>query len=123
MTRPQKDDARGRARFSDDLVHERLIVDGPIGALSHPLMHESFSSLEEVLRKVNQYSSAGAQMMAAGRRRGSLASAVTHGAWTFMRTYFFQAGFLDGREGFMLAVSNAEGVYYRYLKTWLLGKR
>jgi hypothetical protein len=25
-------------------------------------------------------------------------------------------GFLDGREGFMLAVSNAEGAYYRYLK-------
>ena len=30
--------------------------------------------------------------------------------------FFLQAGFLDGREGFMLAVSNAEGVYYRYLK-------
>ena len=115
--------ARGRAHFSEDLVHERLIVDGPIGGLSHPLMHESFVRLEEVLRKVNRYSSAGAQMMAAGGRRGSLASAVTHGAWTFMRTYFLQAGFLDGREGFMLAVSNAEGVYYRYLKAWLLGKR
>ena len=115
--------ARGRARFSDDLVHERLIVDGPIGTLSRPLMHESFTSLEEVLSKVNQYSSAGARMMAAGGRGGSLASAVAHGAWTFMRTYFFQAGFLDGREGFMLAVSNAEGVYYRYLKAWLLGKR
>ena len=115
--------ARGRARFSDDLVHERLIVDGPVGGLTHPLMHESFTSLEEVLRKVNRYSSAGAQMMAASGRRGSLASAVAHGAWTFMRTYFLQAGFLDGRQGFMLAVSNAEGVYYRYLKAWLLGKR
>jgi len=115
--------ARGRARFSDDLVHERLIVDGGVGALHHALMHESFTSLEEVVRKMNQYSSAGAQMMAAGGRGGSLASAVSHGAWTFMRTYFLQAGFLDGREGFMLAVSNAEGVYYRYLKAWLLGKR
>jgi glycosyltransferase involved in cell wall biosynthesis len=114
---------RGRARFSDDLVHERLIVDGTVGELSYPLMHESFVGLEEVLDKVNRYSSAGAQMMVADGRAGTLTSAVAHGAWTFMRTYVLEAGFMDGREGFMLAVSNAEGVYYRYLKAWLLGKR
>lgn len=114
---------RGRARFSNDLVHERLIVDGTVGELSYPLMHESFASLEEVLDKVNRYSSAGAQMMVADGRAGSLTSAILHGAWTFMRTYVLKAGFMDGREGFMLAVSNAEGVYYRYLKAWLLGKR
>lgn len=114
---------RGRARFSDDLVHERLIVDGTVGELSYPLMHESFASLEEVLDKVNRYSSAGAQMMVADGRAGSLTSAAAHGAWTFIRTYVLEAGFMDGREGFMLAVSNAEGVYYRYLKAWLLGKR
>jgi hypothetical protein len=28
----------------------------------------------------------------------------------------FRAGFLDGREGFMLAVATAEGTYYRYVK-------
>ncbi len=87
------------------------------------MMHESFASLEEVLDKVNRYSSAGAQMMVADGRGGSLTSAVVHGVWTFMRTYLLKAGFMDGREGFMLAVSNAEGVYYRYLKAWLLGKR
>jgi glycosyltransferase involved in cell wall biosynthesis len=114
---------RGRARFSDDLVHEKLIVQGAVGALSQPMLHESFTSLEEVLDKVNRYSSAGAQMMVAEGRAGSLTSAVAHGAWTFMRTYFFKAGFMDGREGFILSVSNAEGVYYRYLKAGLLGKR
>ena len=110
-------------RFSDDLVHEKLIVQGSVGTLSQLMLHESFASLEEVLDKINRYSSAGAQMMVAEGRAGSLTSAVAHGAWTFMRTYFFKAGFMDGREGFMLSVSNAEGVYYRYLKAWLLGKR
>jgi glycosyltransferase involved in cell wall biosynthesis len=114
---------RGRARFSDDLVHERLIVQGSVGALSQLMLHESFASLEEVLDKINRYSSAGAQMMLAEGRAGSLTSAVAHGAWTFVRTYFLKAGFMDGREGFMLSVSNAEGVYYRYLKAGLLGKR
>jgi len=114
---------RTSARFSDDLVHERLIVEGSVGQLSHPLMHEPFTNLEEVLDKIDRYSSAGAQMMLARGSRSSVTSAVLHGWWTFLRTYLFKAGFLDGREGFILAVSNAQGVYYRYLKAWMLGRR
>jgi len=114
---------RGRANFSDDLVHEKLVVNGTIGTLSNPILHESFVNFEEVLDKVNRYSSAGAQMMIAGGRKGSLLSALAHGFWAFVRTYALKAGFLDGREGFMLAVSNAEGVYYRYVKAWLSGKQ
>ena len=56
-------------------------------------------------------------------KRGSLASAVLHGAWAFFRTYVLRAGFLDGRHGFMLAVSNAEGTYYRYLKLMRLAEK
>ena len=115
---------RGAAHFSDDLVHERLIVSGPLGTLRQPLLHETLRDLEQLLKKINQYSSAGAQMMAARGKRSSLATAIGHGVWTFFRTYFVRAGFLDGREGFMLAVSNAEETYYRYLKLMLLtGKK
>ncbi|MDE2310694.1 MAG: glycosyltransferase family 2 protein, partial [Betaproteobacteria bacterium] len=53
---------RDKARFSDDLVHERLIVEGNTGELHGMLLHYAFDNLEEVLHKVNQYSSAGAQM-------------------------------------------------------------
>ena len=62
-------------------------------------------------------------MMHERGRRGSLSAAVLHASWAFLRTYFFRAGFPDGREGFMLAVSTAEGVYYRYLKLTLLERR
>jgi hypothetical protein len=51
-----------------------------------------------------------------------LKKAVGHAAWAFFRTYFLRAGFLDGREGFMLAVSTAESTYYRYAKLLLLTK-
>lgn len=114
---------RGHARFSDDLVHERLQVDGSIGTLKQPLRHETIRSLEQVLEKVNAYSSYGAENMWRSGRRGSLGSALWHGGWAFFRTYVLRAGFLDGREGFMLAVSNAEGTYYRYVKLMLLNER
>jgi hypothetical protein len=114
---------RGQARFSDDLVHERLIVDGPVGRLREPLLHEAFSDLEEVLDTMNRYSTAGACMMQDRRKQVGLSTALLHGLWSFLSTYFFRAGFLDGRKGFILAISNAEGTYYKYLKLMLLGKK
>ena len=114
---------RGKARFSDDLVHERLVVSGSTARLKGHLLHEAFEDFEEVLRKVDQYSTANARMMHARGKRGSLASAVLHGGWAFFRTYVLRAGFLDGRHGFMLAVSNAEGTYYRYLKLMRLAEK
>ena len=114
---------RGRARFSEDLVHERLVVDGRTAELAAPLTHIAFSDLEEVLQKVDRYSTAGAMMMAKRGKKASLGAAILHGFWSFFRTYFLKAGFLDGGEGFMLAVSNAEGAYYRYLKLMLLNRK
>ena len=114
---------RGFARFSDDLVHERLLVDAPVGKLKSDLLHYSFNDLEQVLRKMDQYSTAGAQKLLSKGKRATLTGAVLHGLWSFLRTYLLRGGFLDGREGFMLAVSNAEGTYYRYLKLMLLNKK
>lgn len=115
---------RGAARFSEDLVHEHLVVDGQTGRLSTPILHEAVPDLEAMLNKTNSYSTASALMHHRAGRRASLAGAILHGLWTFLRTYVLRLGFLDGREGFILAVANAEGSYYRYLKLMLLsGKK
>lgn len=114
---------RGAARFSDDAVHERIIVDGKTGTLKEPLMHETFVDLEELLAKMNRYSTLSAQDMQRDGKRAGLAKAVARAAWAFVRTYFLRGGFLDGREGFMLAVATAEGTYYRYVKLLLLQKK
>ena len=53
----------------------------------------------------------------------TLTGAVLRGMWSFFRTWVLRAGFLDGREGFMLAISNAEGTYYRYIKLMQLNRR
>lgn len=109
------------ARFSEDLVHEQVqVLQGTVGTLTPPLLHYPFDTLEQVLEKLNHYSSASAQMLYAQGQRSSLTKAIGHGLWAFVRTYVLKRGFLDGREGFMLAVSNAEGTYYRYLKLMYL---
>jgi glycosyltransferase involved in cell wall biosynthesis len=114
---------RGAARFSDDVVHERVIVEGKTGTLRERIMHETFIDLDELLQKMNNYSSLAAQEMRHGGRKAGLTGAVLRGLWAFIRTYLLRGGFLDGREGFMLAVATAEGTYYRYAKLMLLGKK
>ena len=113
---------RGRARFSEDHTHDRLLVEGKRGRLKHPLMHEAVTDLEQMLVKINFYSSHSAGMFHSQGRRASIFTAILHGWWAFVRTYFLRLGFLDGREGFMLAVINAENSYYRYAKLTVLGK-
>jgi glycosyltransferase involved in cell wall biosynthesis len=109
---------RGAARFSDDKVHERLIFQGAAGRLKKPLQHLSYQTVEEVLDKVNRYSSAGAEQMVARGKKGSVGIALARGLWAFLRAYVLRAGFLDGREGLLIAVSTAEVTFYRYVKLY-----
>lgn len=107
---------RGHARFSDDLVHERLIPQGKIGRLDAPLHHYSYRTKEDVERKIKSYSDAGAQQLLARGKQSNHLKAAMHGAWAFMRTYVFRRGFLDGAEGFQIAVMNKRSSYLKYEK-------
>src|SRR6185295_14215212 len=114
---------RGTARFSNDEGHDRLIVKGAVGRLSRPLHHETITSLDQLIDKMNAYSAMTARNLHQRGRSASIFTALFHGGWAFFRTYFLRAGFLDGREGLMLAIANAENSYYRYAKLALLAER
>jgi glycosyltransferase involved in cell wall biosynthesis len=113
---------RGTARFSNDLVHERLIPSGAVVKLKNHMLHYSFMNYSQVLQKIDRYSSASAEQAFAKGKRSSPLAAIGHGAWAFFRTYFIRLGFLDGAQGFSLALANAQGSYYRYMKICELAK-
>lgn len=102
--------------FTDDVIHERVIVEGKIGQLTTPILHESYSDLSEVLEKVNSYSTLQAQKLFERGVKSSLSKAIFRALWKFIQTYFVKVAFLDGQHGLMLAISSAESVYYKYLK-------
>ena len=113
---------RGSAHFSDDLVHERLVPNGQVAKLKNPMLHYSFMNYSQVLQKLDRYSTASAEQAFAKGKSSSPVKAVLHGAWAFFRTYILRAGFLDGPQGFALAISNGQGTYYRYIKLWKLNQ-
>lgn len=111
---------RGKGKFTEDVVHCHLQVQGDIGKLKHPIIHHPFHHLTALLNKMNDYSSQSAQIYFKQGRKASFWTAISHSLWSFFRGYFLKLGFLDGREGFLLAASNAQGTYYRYLKLMYL---
>ncbi len=114
---------RNKGQFVSLQVHERIEIDGSIAKLNNPIHHIAFRNLEMVIKKMNEYSTMRASQKYFHGESCGIWKAVIYGMWAFFKGYVIRLGFLDGKEGFMLAVSNAEGIYYRYLKLMLLDQQ
>ncbi|MHC4593627.1 MAG: glycosyltransferase family 2 protein [Planctomycetota bacterium] len=107
---------RDRGHFSDRFVHEAVVVDEPTTKLNNPLEHHPYSSVSELIKKADEYSTLGAQVLVAEGKRCSCCSALSHSTLAFVKTYFLKMGILDSWMGLVIAYSNAVGVFYRYVK-------
>ena len=100
---------RDRAKFSDDSVHERVVVnDGKIGRLSSDMIHYAYDSIESFITKQNRYSTLGA--------KPNRVKAIINPTWTFIRMYILKLGFLDGWEGYITARLYAQYTFWKYIK-------
>lgn len=106
----------GRCRFSEDIVHEKMIVDGKIKKIKNELHHFSYYNLEGSINKINSYSTLNALKLSQTQKRTNAFQVLAHAIWTFIKIYFLNLGFLDGWPGFLIAFSNSEGTFYKYAK-------
>lgn len=105
---------RSKGCFSDDMVHERVILEGATSRLSSPLLHYSYLNQADVQRKTEQYARAGAMQMMKNRKTATFADAPLRAGWAFIRTYILRLGFLDGIAGFNIALMNFRTTYLKY---------
>jgi glycosyltransferase involved in cell wall biosynthesis len=110
---------RRAGNFNDRQVHERVVLNGPVGVLDEPILHHPYPTLESHISKMTRYAFLGAAEIPARRRTGTWLGAFGHGFQKFLKMYVFQLGFLDGWTGLVLAWNSAFGVYLKYLKQWL----
>lgn len=103
-------------RFTPVLVHEEIIVDGSRSRLSNPLMHYSYPTLENYVRKLDQYSSLAAEEMFKRGRKFRYWQLVVKPALLFVKKLLFQKGWRDGWEGYMIARLSATSIFLRYAK-------
>ena len=113
---------KGCLRYDSKPVHEGYVLDSskPLGHMQNAIWQFPFRNLAEVMHKANRYSSLGAEKIR--HRKISMWSALVHAKWAFWKHYVFKLGFLDGWAGFVIALGNFEGTFYRYMKAIELQK-
>ena len=111
---------RDAGRFSDNLVHEGVLLTGRTAKLKSPLSHYSYLTIDDVERKVEHYSTAAAQQMFQSGKQSNWLDAILRAGWAFVRTYILRLGVLDGSAGWNIARMNARTTYLKYRKLEVL---
>ncbi|HEY1341727.1 MAG TPA: glycosyltransferase family 2 protein [Bryobacteraceae bacterium] len=107
---------RRKAKFFGDFVHESVMSEGRIGRLESNILHFTCDSLAEHVKTVDRYTTLAAQEIAARKIPVPLTRMIFAPGWTFLKTYFFQLGFLDGLEGLIIAHMAAFYTFLKYAK-------
>lgn len=107
---------RKRSRWVGEFVHESVRVQGPVGKLPGTILHYTCDSLEDHRRRIEFYTDlAAAELCQQGKHIGRLRR---HAGpyWTFLQTYFFRLGLLDGLPGFWISWMAGRYVARKYDK-------
>jgi glycosyltransferase involved in cell wall biosynthesis len=107
---------RRKAKWIGGSVHESVQVDGRIGHLDANLLHFTCDSLSEHLKTMDRYTTLAAEELVSHKAKIQLRHMILDPAWTFVRTYFLQRGFLDGLEGLTIAYMAALYTFLKYAK-------
>lgn len=109
---------RGKGRWSTDIVHERMLLEGKSCLLSADLLHYSNPTLNSQIAKINSFSDMYLQIQLEKGRKWSLLNALLRPPWRFVRSYVFKGGFLDGFPGFYIAVLTAFATFVRHSRLY-----
>lgn len=113
--------AKNTAKYNAQLVHEKLEYDSAMkkNKLKGDLLHYTYRDLEHYLVKSAGYASAWAEQRQARGKTSSLLQGFLHGLGCFIKMYVFRLGFLDGKQGLLLALLSGHSTFSKYADLWV----
>ncbi|MFT4534818.1 MAG: glycosyltransferase involved in cell wall biosynthesis [Saprospiraceae bacterium] len=115
---------RNEVKWNNSLVHEKLIIpkNYAVHRMSGKLMHDSYRSMEDHKAKTVRYAMLKAQSWIEVGKSPSFLKRYFGSSFKAFHSYVIKAGFLDGKEGMIIAKMNAYLVkmqveYYDELKS------
>lgn len=108
------------AQYGGELVHEKVHYPktAQLKKLSGDLLHFTYKDIHHYLVKSAGYAKAWAIQRANAGKSASLWDGVSHAIGCFVKMYLLKAGFLDGKQGFLLAVLSAHSTFVKYADLW-----
>jgi glycosyltransferase involved in cell wall biosynthesis len=107
---------RQSARWSDDLVHEKVLFAVTPGTLSGDLMHDSSDDLSAYLERQNRYTTLAARQAFEQGRGAGFAHLMLSPVVRFIKFYLLRLGFLDGIPGLLHISIGCMNSYLKYAK-------
>lgn len=107
---------RRHGRWGGRNVHEKILLDGPVGQLDGDLWHYPYRDLAHHLEKMDRYTTIAAETLLEEGRRGAGLRRFLMPPLQFLKAYLLRRGFLDGSAGFTLALLGARYEWQRYSK-------
>lgn len=106
---------------SEGRVHEKILSPYPTKKLDGVLLHYPYKDWSATIRKLDQYTSFLAQQQfEKGKNTSFLSGALVKPTWAFLKVYFLNRGFLDGKMGLMFAIHHAYYTFMKYAKYHLI---
>ena len=109
--------------YNDSVIHESVIIPGEKPRIEVEFFHYTYPSLTKNMEKLDRYSSLQAKELFEKGKKYSVALIPLFVINKFINMYLLNFGFLDGKEGFLLASMSAFGVFLKYSKLWELNKK
>lgn len=114
---------RERYQYNSNLVHESLeCASAKVIPLSGDLRHLTCRNFASFQRKQLSYATAWAQERHQRGKKASIAGIFAHTLGAFLKTLILRAGVLDGKQGWLLAVVNAQYTFNKYTELWALNR-
>ena len=104
------------ARWSDDLVHEKVLYAVTPGTLAGDLMHDSGDDLSTYLERQNRYTTLAARQAFEKGRSASVFHLLLSPVVRFLKFYVLRLGFLDGLPGLLHITIGCMNSYMKYAK-------
>lgn len=105
-----------KAAWDYAVVHESVLVKGPIKKLNERILHYSYTGYSQFINKINLYSTLGAKKLLQKKSTKSKALIILSIPFNFFRYYIIDRNFLNGYRGFAWAVLNSCYHFIKYLK-------
>lgn len=105
---------RETGHFSENAVHEKLLVEGKHQRLKQHLLHDPCHTMADAERKNIQYAMLQAKSVIARGKVVPFYRPMLRAVFTFLKGYLFRLGFLDGKQGLWLAFATARYTYLKY---------
>lgn len=111
---------RLKAAYNASMVHEKLVYPSSLKqyTLKGDLHHYTYRDLHHYLVKSAGYAQAWSAQRHAQGRRATLRQGVLHAIACFIKMYLLRAGFLDGRQGLLLALLSSHSTFAKYAALW-----